>query len=164
VTYYRVNRTFEKIQEEKRLDKALSALEATSCSITDENVDSIVCDLAGTFRSIYKRNAISAASKLLWIRHQAPAVIYDDNAYQFLKKTYDGKLKVRDYPKYRREWLTQFEKRKDCIHSACVELVRVKDFSLAETVDDDGLTRLVGNKWFRERVFDKYLLWNGEGT
>lgn len=160
VKYYRVNRTFEKIQEEKRLDKALSALEATSCLLTDEDVASTVCDLARTFRSIYKRNAISAASKLLWIRHQAPAVIYDDNAYQFLKKTYDDTLKERDYPKYWQEWLTQFEKRKNCIQSACNDLVGIKAFSLAHGDSDENIKTIVGNRWFRERVFDKYLLWN----
>jgi hypothetical protein len=163
VKYYGVNRTFEKIQEEKRLDKALSALEATSCSLTDGNVDSVVCNLAKAFRSIYKRNAISAASKLLWIRYQAPVVIYDDNAYQFLKKTFVGKLKERDYPNYRQEWLRQFANRKDRIQSACDDLLVVKAFSLAHGDADENIKCIVGNRWFRERVFDKYLLWNAGG-
>jgi len=38
------------------------------------------------------------------------------------------------------------------------------DFSLADTVDDDEVRGLVGNGWFGERVFDKYLLWNADVT
>jgi len=158
--YYGVIRTFKEIQESVRLDKALQELDAITGPITDTNVDSIVCNLEKTLRGIYGGNKTSASSKFLWIRYQAPVVIYDDNAYQFLKKTFVGQLRERDYPEYRREWLRQFDTRENCIQSACDGLVGVKAFSLAHGDTNENVKCIVGSRWFRERVFDKYLLWN----
>ena len=158
--YYKVIRNFKILAGEKRLDKALQALDAVGDSITDENVDLIVCELARTFQLTYGTNAISAASKFLWIRHRSPVVIYDDRAYRRLNKGCGGESGQCDYTKYRREWLKQFAKREEHLRLACAELVRVKDFSLAHAVADEDLERLVGNRWFRERVFDYFLWWN----
>src|ERR1700687_713186 len=157
--YYGVIRTFKNIQE-RRLDTALQALDAVSAPVTDANVDSTVCNLEKTLQEIYGGSKISAASKFLWIRFQAPVVIYDDNAYQFLRKRFVGQFKKRDYPNYRRKWLTQFDGQENCIHSACDGLVEVKAFSLAHGDTDENIKCIVGTRWFRERVFDKYLLWN----
>ena len=160
--HYGVARNFKTLPDEERLDNALRALDATGDSITDDNVDSTVRGLAKTFQSTYGKNAVSAASKFLWIRHQAPVVIFDSLAFQWLNKGSDGKLSQGDYPTYRREWLKQFAMREDCIRSATAKLVPLKVFSLAHAMPNDALKCLVENRWFAARVFDRFLWWNAD--
>lgn len=158
---YRINRHFKNIEGETRFDKALKALDEVSDSVTVENVDEIVSQLAERFKSDYGKTAISAASKFLWFRCKSPVVIYDSRAFKCLKKLCDGRLDEHDYKEYRRNWKAQFAKHENSIRSSCADLVRVKDFSLAQDATDQGLEQLVNNLWFRERVFDKYLWWHG---
>lgn len=157
--YYKIARNFKTLPNEQRLDNALQALDAMGDSIADENVDAIVCELADTFRSVYGNYNLSAASKFLWLRHRAPVVIYDSRVIQYLNKGCESRLGP-DYAKYRTEWLSQFAKREACIRSACTELVRVKEFSLAHAKSDEDFTSLIGNSWFHLRVFDTFLWWN----
>lgn len=158
--YYRVARNFKKC-EEPRFGCALAALDAITNPVTEENVDSTVSDLAKTFQVTYGANAISAASKFLWIRYKSPVVIYDARAIGCLR-TCGEKFGECDYQGYRREWLRQFADCEQSIRTACAELIRVKGFSLASASSDEEVARLVGNRWFHERVFDKYL-WKAGG-
>jgi len=163
--YYKIARNFKTLPNELRLDNALQALDAMGDSITDENVDAIVCKLADTFHSVYGNYNVSAASKFLWIRQQTPIVIYDGRAFQCVNKACGGGLREGDYASFRAEWLRQFAMREDCVLSACAELVRVKDFSLAHAKSDEDLSSIIGNRWFAQRVFDTFLWWNaGNGV
>ena len=162
VIYYGVARTLREIDEPNRLGTALTALDRVTGPIAVDAVDSIVCGLAEAFQSAYGRYAISAASKLLWIRYRSPVVIYDSQAIACLNKTVSGNLREGEYKPYRQEWLRQFAEREESIRSACAELCRVKDFSLAHAMSDAELMELVSSRWFQERVFDKYL-WSGGG-
>jgi hypothetical protein len=158
--YYGIARNFKTIPfDTERLKSALIAMDAVG-SITEENVDLIVCSLAQTFQLAYGKNLVSAASKFLWLRHKSPVVILDSQAIQCLNKLSGGKLFQSDYAAYRKEWRSQFAKHGDCIKSACVEIVSIKEFSLAYKIADEDLLRLVRNRWFEERVFDKFLWWN----
>ena len=106
------------------------------------------------------KEKVSAASKFLWIRCQSPVVIRDTNAFEYLIEGCGGKLP--DYAAYWKEWRKQFAKQKARIRSACAELVHVKEFSLAKDMSKAELESIVGKRWFNERVFDKFLWWNGE--
>jgi len=160
--YYKIARNFKRRpdENENRLDKALQELEAIGNSITEDKVSSTVCDLAGRLHLSYGENVISAASKLLWIRHKSPIVIYDSRANQCLEKECGRSLGRGKYEEYLEEWRKQFNNRKERIESACAELVNVRGFSLADDMADEDFKCLVGNRWFAERVFDRFLWWN----
>jgi hypothetical protein len=159
--YYGVSRNFKIIPGEERLENALQALDGIGNPVTNEKVDSMVRDLAKRFQLIYGKEAISAASKFLWIRHKSPVVIYDDRAFRCLMSC-GSKLGQGEYAKYRSEWLKQFNYSDDEIRLACAELVRVKDFSLAHDKRDEDVASVVANRWFRERVFDIFLWSNSD--
>jgi hypothetical protein len=157
--YYKVTRTLPTIDGEERLSGALKAIDAVPVPVTEGTVDDAVIGLATRFQELYGRYAISAASKLLWIRHRWPVVILDDRASKFLWAT-GGTFSAGDYQAYRREWRRQFCDHRQAISEACCELVGIKAFTLASTMADDELAALVSQAWFQERVFDKFLWWN----
>lgn len=158
---YRIARNFKTLARERRLAAALRALDAVTVRITESNVVSSVDDLAKTFKRTYGTRSISAASKFLWFKFRSPVVIYDSRAREYLNRKCRPKIAGSDYKKYRTEWLRQFANCRDDIRSACTELRRVKDFSPAADISDGKFSSLVGAKWFHERVFDKFLWWNG---
>jgi hypothetical protein len=158
--YYKVTRTLPTIDGEDRLAAALQALDSVPVPLTEATVDDAVVGLATRFQELYGRYAISAASKLLWIRHRWPVVILDDRASKFLWAA-GGTFGQGNYPAYRREWLSRFAEREQEIRDACADLTAVKAFTLASEMQDDDLCALMSERWFRERVFDKFLWWNG---
>jgi hypothetical protein len=156
--YYKVTRTLPTIQEE-RLAGALAAIDEVATPITDATVDAAVCGLATRFRELYGRYAISAASKLLWVRHQSPVVILDGQADLCLRST-GCRFDKGDYRGYRREWRRRFTDREQAIREACTDLRRARDFSLASAMPSEEFATLTASRWFHERVFDKFLWWN----
>jgi hypothetical protein len=157
-TYYNVIRRFP----EGSMPQVLDLVDATfgmMGPITTQNVDLIVTALAELFKQVFDRGVeISAASKFLWIRQQLPVVIFDrraKNSLLSLGAKLDGK-----YATYRAEWLKQFDHRELDIQKASAELVRVKDFSPSDETEEH-LIAIVRSRWFHERVFDKFLWWNG---
>lgn len=163
--YYGVLRNFGGVAE-KGMDAALTMLGNAAQTVTLQNVVPVVSTLATDFESAYPREdgkeKVSAASKFLWLRCQSPIVIRDTNAFACLRAASCGRLPESDYAAYSGEWRRQFSKRKARIRAACAELVRVKEFSLAKDMSDEELKSIVGSRWFHERVFDKFLWWNGE--
>lgn len=170
-TYYQVIRLFPKRHDSSaatRLDNALAeldgALSAVNNVLTPNNVDVIVENLANRLGSVYKRKTgktklISAASKFLWIRRQS-AVIYDARAHKCLKIM--NAVPGRSYASYRKAWMSEFQKYQPHIRSVCRRLSGsgVRDFA-PDSRARRRLKSLVGQRWFHERVFDKFLWWNG---
>jgi hypothetical protein len=165
------------------LDRAFAEVNG---SITQENVDTLVTSLAREFRKVYpppprkekqrsevkhKKNAqqikkeapglISAASKFLWLLHKTPVVIYDDRACRCLNSLAGAQFSTEDYSAYRAGWNVQFKQFEPDILSACSGLTNLETFA----PDEEAKTSLrsqVGERWFLERVFDKFLWWNGK--
>lgn len=159
--YYKIMRNFENIQEsEGRLAAARSMLLDVQGPITAENICNHVNSLAANFRDTYGRNAVSAASKLLWLIFKSPVIIFDSRAAKWL---YDAKYletKTADYNSYRIAWLNAFQESEHDLENACNKLVHAKSFSLASDMNDNNFKNLVTERWFRERVFDKYIWFN----
>jgi hypothetical protein len=170
-TYYQVIRLFPKNKDKvDRLDNALNNLDAVlkgvSNIITPANVDLTVTTLATTLGLTYKRKSgkaaelISSASKFLWIRRQSPVIIFDQRAHACLKmmKATPGTT----YATFRKAWLTEFQTYESQIRSACRGLSSsgVKDFA-PDSKGRSGAKSLLRQRWFHERVFDKFLWWNG---
>ncbi len=165
--YYGVKRNFGGVKT-KGLDAAFTLLEnaAQTAILQTQSIVAVVSQLAQDFESAYPmegwKEKVSAASKLLWLRCKSPVVLRDTNAFACLQGASCGTLPQSDYGAYLREWRRQFSKRKARIRSACSQLVDVKAFSLAADMSDQELRLVVKSRWFQERVFDKFLLWNGD--
>ena len=157
-TYYNIIRRFPK----GSMPQVLHLVDATFGMLGPlgtNNVDLAVTALAELFNQVFQRGVeISSASKFLWIRQQTPVVIFDSRAETCLVRL-GAKLNGK-YATYRAEWLKQFGQREQVIQEACSELVRVKDFSPKDETDEH-LLAVTSSQWFHERVFDKFLWWNG---
>ena len=83
---------------------------------------------------------LSLSSKILWFVYRSPILIYDKNARLALKTT------SGDYHSFQRAWLEAFDRQKEEIEDACARFSSAPQFS---------------ERWFHERVFDKYLWHKG---
>lgn len=158
--YYKVTRNFPIDNEEHRLQGALELLKSNRGRPTKENVCKKVDQLALAFGDRYGKNAVSAASKFLWLRYKSPVVIFDSRAKKWLKK--NGYKVPANYEGYRTQWLAAFSDHRVRIEEACAALVNVQDFSMAFESSAEEIALLVNSPWFQERVFDKYLWFNAD--
>lgn len=160
--YYQVNRNLKKKHEGggPRLAEALTALDGVSGPITEDNVDFSVLRLVKLLKETYKSTLISAASKFLWALHRSPVAIYDSRARATLNQLSGTNMPEEDYVSFRKEWLKQFDQRKSAIGSACDKLLCMREFAPFPK-DERALECVVKAQWFHERVFDKFLWWNG---
>jgi hypothetical protein len=161
-TYYGVARTLKYCDEKDRFGCALDALNATPPPRSDGAAVAAVRNLAGELQAKYGKNVISAASKFLWLRYRWPIVIYDSRAVACLRSC-GQKFYPYDYADYRNAWQSEFTKRASAVEAACNELARVRDFSLANSIDHKTFVDWSSSQWFHERVFDKFLWWNAGG-
>lgn len=161
--YYRVMRTLKtqtNPREKMRLADAYELLlqvEHPTASSPVEQVEALKRDLG----RVYGNQPLSAASKFLWMRFRSPVIIYESLAARWLKK--NSVYRDGSYSNYCQNWREQYEKHEDSIRNACGDLVNVKTFTLAADLPDREIVELTSNTWFRERVFDHYMLNNQEG-
>ncbi|ANJ58429.1 hypothetical protein PMA3_25990 [Pseudomonas silesiensis] len=159
--YYKVTRNFPIDEAEARLQGALDLVKLGSGKLTEGNVCERVNQLALAFKRRYGKNAISAASKFLWLRYKSPVVIFDSRAKKWLD--WNGyKVPANDYEGYRRQWLAAFSDHRLQIDEACLSLVKVHEFSMAFENSAEEIASVTASHWFKERVFDKYLWFNAE--
>ena len=119
-----------------------------------------VSGLAKKFEKEFERRNLSAASKLLWIRHRSPYLVYDSRALRALKR-YPLKVKSADYASYEMAWRSAYEKHKTEINKSADGLVSLQPYVKHWHPTKDSLRRLVREPWFKERVFDIALWENG---
>jgi hypothetical protein len=173
-TYYQVIRSFSKggdASASRRLGNALKELDAAisvaNNAIRPANVDGVVVDLATRLGSVYKKKGaaqelVSAASKFLWIRRRSPVVIYDRRAHKCLTRM--NATPGTSYASFRKVWQTEFPKYEIQIRSACRNLSQsnIKNFA-PSGIAKRRFNSVLRARWFHERVFDKFLWWNGAG-
>lgn len=162
-SYYQIGRRFPKKKDGgERLGKALDRLDVVlqqAGTLTEQNVDEVVTTLAEKFNADYENGIeISAASKFMWIRNKTPVVIFDSRASACLPRL--GATLDSSYAKYRCEWLRCFEQREETIRAACNDLLELKKYA-PDAEMQKNVTAIVTSRWFYERVFDKFLWWNG---
>jgi hypothetical protein len=122
-----------------------------------------VTTLATRFRERFNQFNLSAASKLLWLRHKLPFIIYDSRAVNALRDL-GGTFENANYSEYCDCWRAQYHQREEAIKEAAARLHEVRTFLPPWHRTEAELRALVSEPWFRERVFDIYL-WEmgGEG-
>lgn len=158
--YYKVTRNFPIDKTESRLQGALDLVKTGRGRLTKGNVCEMVNQLALGFEKRYGKNAVSAASKFLWLRYKSPVVIFDSRAKKWLNN--NGYKVPAHYEGYRAQWLAAFSDHRPQIEKACAGLVKVHGFSMAFESSSEEIAALVTALWFQERVFDKYLWFNAD--
>ncbi len=161
--YYKISRNFSIIEEDERLGKALELLNMTNRPSSRSNIKNEVCDFSEKLKSYYGKNVISAASKLLWLKYRAPIIIYDDRAANCLREM-NSSLKINDYESYIILWVKYYKECKLKIEKACKNLYNYKRFTLANNYSNKEIKNLISKRWFKERVFDKYLWYNSNNS
>ena len=161
--YYKVTRNFPVLEGEERLAMARKLVLNVRDPITDKNVSKKVEALSDRFKASYGRNAVSAASKFLWLRFKCPVVIYDSRALAWLRCNDYDVSSSDGYDVYRKCWLEAFSDDLPEIKKACEGLYKVKSYSLACDESDKDIINVTQSRWFQERVFDKYLWFNAGG-
>jgi hypothetical protein len=155
-TYYKVIRTLKTIEEKPRLLAAYTLLQAIPQPEDIEDVIRNVHSFAEGLQAVYGTYALSAASKFLWMRFRSPIVIYDSVASGWLKN--HGYKESGGYRSYVESWSKKYGELEEEIAQACRELNLFKKFTLANKSSDESLTKLTNSGWFRERVFDHFML------
>ena len=109
------------------------------------DLESAVMQLARRLGSAYGgRILISAATKLLWLAHRHPAVIYDSRACRTLG------VSPGNYAAYLAKWRAAFGEQEADLRAICARLAM-------SASKDAPLSHDIGAEWFRHRVFDIYL-------
>lgn len=157
--YYQVTRNFRVRNDEPRFKGVLDELTKIEGPLTDKNVDSEVATLASRFETKYGTNAVSAASKFLWLRFKSPVVIFDSRASTWLRS--NGYAPDSGYANYRKRWIEAYDFHKEAIQSACADLASMRLYSLAYNETENTVSQWAMSQWFQERVFDKFLWFNG---
>lgn len=151
--HFRIARSFKGIADSKNrafvLDHVLKAGNDGPAS-----VELLTVRLQKKFKKLNQ----SAASKLLWMRHPKPFLIYDRNARVALRSL--GAASFDDYAAFEVEWRRQFRRVSEDVKVACIALPNLQPW-VAPQVDARQLQALSNESWFRERVFDNYLWTEG---
>ena len=129
--YMRVGRNFKNGKDEEIL-KAVLDFKGNSVKELSEYFKS------EDFLSRNNENALSAASKFLWLRKR-DTIIMDGNNMKALK------IWNYDYDLYCKKWRDKYEKYRE-------QIIEITDKYSLETIDP-----IFGEEWFRMRVFDQFL-------
>ena len=164
LTHFRVARSFAGIAKSEVGNGIVLLLAEYSKDITPETAPNRVSDLAKSskFGNKFQQN-ISAASKLLWMCHRAPFVIYDSRALRALQRE-NSTLKSGNYHAYYHAWRSAYESRAERIRKAVDRLPAFVQFTVFGEHRKGELIELVQQGWFAERVFDQHLWLKGGET
>lgn len=161
LTHFRVARSFAGIARPEVGNGVALLLTEYSKDITPETAPGRVSDLAKSskFGNEFQQN-ISAASKLLWMCHRAPFVIYDSRALRALQRE-NFTLKSGNYHAYYHAWRSAYESQVKRVRAAVDRLPVFVQFTVFGEHGKEELRAMVQQDWFAERVFDQYLWLKG---
>jgi hypothetical protein len=160
--YFQVARNFAGISKDdtKRQDIRRALMQADAFA---DDPERCVRELAGNLESTFDKNLISAASKLLWLRHRDPFIIYDSRAVAALAiDRYGGSFDKRSYPEYCERWRSAYATHRKDIKTAVAELGDLH--GIVRQLVPEWSSKEVSGRWFAERVFDRYLWMSGRAT
>ncbi len=103
-----------------------------------------------------EHNLLSAASKFLWFHSKNPVKILDRRAAKALN------FKNGTYSDYCTLWTAEYKQSELQIKSAIVKLIEQLDCTVIPVEGRKEFLAVVNQKWFAERIFDKYL-WDQGG-
>ena len=140
--YFRIARNFptrfDLDRELPRLDPVLAILDTLRFPLRSDHLIDIVERTSERLASVYgKKGLLSAATKLLWLMHKDPVVIYDSQVRASLR------VPPGNYAAYVSRWHALYSQ-----HAAGIRRATSR-------IGVPGAP--VEGEWFRRRVFDLYL-------
>ncbi len=155
LAHFQVARNFPGIKRERRAQFVVRSLVSAE-SQSNLSPSQRVNFLAERLSQQFDRFNLSAASKLLWLRHRRPYVIFDARAQNALRRL-GSEFDQGDYAQYVKAWRARYAEAKACISVACSALATLPGVVPSLPSAERSLSRLVSEQWFQERVFDLYL-------
>ena len=122
-----------------RFDPVIDALQYYAPDGTRDPVHAVL-DLTTELQAAYHRDALSAASKILWFLWGRDILVYDKRTLVALQQRYP-KLPPRDYREYCYAWIALFTEYADAIAETCAKLGAPNERSFHERVFDWHLWR-----------------------
>ena len=153
--YFQVARTFPGLRSDKVVRAVANALRHVDGE-PQLSPEEKVLTLASQFRKSFNRFNLAAASKLLWLKHRWPYIIYDSRAVKALRAL-GCNFQNANYSEYCKCWRNQYSRRQKRINQAASRLHVVRIFLPQGHGTKAELTALASQPWFLERVFDIYL-------
>lgn len=110
-------------------------------------------DLSNTYGG---RSVLSCTTKLLWFVIKEPVLIYDSQVRQALGS------KQGNLPEYYRKWGAEYENHENEIRNTCSKLPDHYLYAVnQEIATKTYISQISSEGWFRKRVFDIFLWWEG---
>ena len=156
LAHFRIARNFSGIAEQNNKDELVAIINTTILNKASTSEQKYI-ELLDKFKLRYKKELISATSKILWFTdNKEKHIIYDTLALGNLSKqkgaiTGDGHKK---YFEFCSKWQELFADNEEQIKTA---ICRVKDFYLTTPNFKDEYIDVIDTQWFRMRVLDVYL-------
>ncbi len=127
--------------------------------IDGKSVLSVVEDFRSTLSARYGgRDVLSLSTKILWLLHRDPIIIYDSRVRSALNAP-EG-----DYPAYVEHWLSKYDVHAASIHTVCTAVPEFYRYIRCGPRISMELARVAcEEEWFRKRVLDIYL-WHQGGS
>jgi len=157
VAYFRVARNLPKSQDEgrdmRRFEPLVPLIEhARTLNPADADIVDVVTSTMIKINEIYGFKALSLASKLLWLLHKDPFIVYDNQA-RITLGTVEG-----DYASFIRNWQREFELHRHEIQAVSSKLANLRLYLRCGTgLSNSDLKDVVEQEWFWKRVFDIWL-------
>ena len=121
-----------------RLDPVLSILDTLRAQLRTDRLLDVVEVTSQRLAGMYgKKELLSAATKLLWLMHKDPVIIYDSQVRAA------PRVPPGDYPRYVGWWHLMYSRHASGIRAATSRM--------------RGSGVPFDREWFRRRVFDMYL-------
>ena len=160
MAHFRIARNFSGLAEQDNKVELVAIINTTilNKALTSEQK---YIELLDKFKRRYKKELVSATSKILWFTdNKEKHIIYDTLALDNLSKL-KGAINGDGYKKYFEfcgKWQELFAENEELIK---VAIHRVKDFYLTTPNFRDANLDVMDTLWFRMRVLDVYL-WGGD--
>ncbi len=157
LAHFRIARNFSGIREQDNKDELVAIINSVILNKSQSSRDKY-SELLDKFRKRYKKELISATSKILWfVDSKQDFIIYDTLAVANLRKhkeltDIDGSKKYFDFCD---KWRELFAEHQNNINQA---VERTKDFYQTSPHFNECIS-VMDEQWFRMRVLDMYL-WN----
>lgn len=130
--------------------RTVEELDATNPDDFGDNISAMVLDLEKRFvdRHQSQRMMLSAASKLLWIRHPGRSIIIDNHAATVLGFP---AVNLSMYPDYVMRWQQRYAEVRNSIAEA------IDGMRQENGLVPDEIAAELSTEWFLQRAFDIYL-------
>jgi len=156
LSHFGIARNFRNISEDKIARTAIDTLLKVSGD-NSPSAEQKVIKLARRFEAKFNKFNLSAASKLLWLRHRSPFLIFDDRAFRSLKRLSQEPFKKQEYLKYVSAWRSTYDQNQNAIKQAVTHLPDALPFVRDWYQSKEEIASLASQDWFQERIFDIYL-------